>query len=332
MRKVVSVSKLHIAARFGLLSVVDKLVADDECISKFDSENSTALHEAAKEGFEDVVARLLEAKASATVKDCHGKTPLHYVQARGHTRVFDLLLEKACEEYVKGWDDEEQFLPKDRDMDEFFASYGSDQSGAVKESGQQSKETTFILACKRGKTALALALIVSGLSKTWASADGLFPVHFAIQSRSREILTFLLDFGGDPSGKTTSADQEPALHFAAKLGAYDAMVILLDYGADLMAVDAHQRTALFAALTTPETERALVVKLLLRHGVDVEAPDKDGRHILHEAARLGDMTVLEMLLSRVPDHNPKDSKGERPLDFARRAGQGAAARRLSRMD
>ncbi|MCJ1249068.1 hypothetical protein MMC30_006290 [Trapelia coarctata] len=103
------------------------------------------------------------------------------------------------------------------------------------------------------------------------------------------------------------------------------MATLLDSGADLTDVDAHQRTALFPALTAPEREREMMVKLLLSHGVDVEARDEDGRHILHEAARLGDMRILEMLLGRVQDHHPKDSKGESPLDFARGAGQEAAA-------
>ncbi|MCJ1249067.1 hypothetical protein MMC30_006289 [Trapelia coarctata] len=211
LRKVDSALQLHVAARFGLLSVVHKLAANDEAVSKLDSENSTALHEAAKEGFEDVVARLLEANASATAKDCHGKTPMHYAQARGHTGVFDLLLERACEGYVEAWDNEEQLPWGDEDMDGLFAFYGSDHSSAAKESGQHSKERALIVASKWGKTAVAFALIVSGVSATRESADGLFPVHLAIQSQSDKMLRLLLAFDADPSKKTTDADQEPAL-------------------------------------------------------------------------------------------------------------------------
>jgi len=83
---------------------------------------------------------------------------------------------------------------------------------------------------------------------------------------------------------------------------------------------------LLYATTRGEVETA---KQLIAHGVDVNArTSRSGWTALMEAARLGDYSMVEMLLTQGAQPNVQSKSGETPLSFARKSGNHEVVRLL----
>jgi ankyrin repeat protein len=115
-----------------------------------------------------------------------------------------------------------------------------------------------------------------------------------------------------------------ALHFAAFGGRPRVAELLLARGApvDAIAKNHFGNTPLQVGLLTGQGE---VARVLLAHGADVNFKQSEGVTALHEAAQLGDVGVVRMLLDAGADPNAKTGKlddgrdGVSPLDLARKA-------------
>ena len=89
------------------------------------------------------------------------------------------------------------------------------------------------------------------------------------------------------------------------------------------AAEAHGADVARAAAAAQESARkaaAAEAELLLAHGADVNARDKDGETYLHHAAKAGTGKEAELLLAHGADVNAKDSSGRTPLHYAARYG------------
>ncbi|KAI9045415.1 purine and uridine phosphorylase [Aspergillus affinis] len=71
------------------------------------------------------------------------------------------------------------------------------------------------------------------------------------------------------------------------------------------------------------------VELLLRHDVDINARDKDGRTALHEASEMGHSTVVQILLENKADASVKDRCGWTALRKASSHGHDEVTRQLT---
>lgn len=281
--KINSMSKVHIAARFGVTALIDEWAADSAGACEQDSEGSNPLHEAAKEGFEDVLERLLKDKRLSVLgMNIYKKTPLHYAKARGHPRSFSLMFENACMDIRKDYN---EFL-KIEDGEDFIPYYSINCNG-ISDNPERSKELALIKAINRQKEDLAIVLLSGDV---------------------------------DPSCK--DEEQVPALHLAARHGMTSVVEGLLDQGADPLSLDGQGRTVLLSALETSDSPRTYdMMRFLLRQGVDLDRRDAKGRHVLHVAAQMGNKRILELLMFRMEDYSPRDNEGNTPLDYAREAGR-----------
>lgn len=130
-------------------------------------------------------------------------------------------------------------------------------------------------------------------------------------------------------GASISHDGWTPLHLAAHFGQLAIVDLLLSHGADVDARSANGlgNTPLHAALAGGH--RATAERLVERRA-DVNAVEEGGYTPLHQAADLGDVELVRMLLARGARIEAKTDEDQTPQDLARAKGHTAVAEQLSR--
>ncbi|HUU92884.1 MAG TPA: ankyrin repeat domain-containing protein [Phycisphaerae bacterium] len=120
-----------------------------------------------------------------------------------------------------------------------------------------------------------------------------------------EIGEMLLRHGANPD-QTGLRDRNPAIELAAWFGHEAFVRLLLAHGVDLDAGDMDGDTALMSA---SERGHERVVDLLLGHGADVSLSNRFGCTALHKAAAGGYESIVVALLAHGADVNASDYRG-----------------------
>ncbi|KAI4124617.1 MAG: hypothetical protein LQ347_005677 [Umbilicaria vellea] len=115
------------------------------------------------------------------------------------------------------------------------------------------------------------------------------------------------------------------LHMAARYGHGFLARLLLEHGAQVMATDKQCRTALHLAASTPYCD---VIELLLDHNSDIAANDNQGSTALHIASKNAQEEIVMLLLSKGASIAAKDSRGTTPLHGAASTGGAAVVELL----
>lgn len=189
-------------------------------------------------------------------------------------------------------------------------------------------------------TAKMWKLLDAGADPNEKAVDGRTPLIVAVQNGSLEIVRLLLDHKADVNAKNEDGETalmsasgsyddnsaivrlllengadpnvagtngETALHKAASSNNAATMRLLLERGANSNARDSQQDTPLlkvtlslhgFQYQAKPEH-----IELLLSHGADVNAADKDGNTALYEAIRGSDVELVRTLVTHGADLN-----------------------------
>ena len=197
-------------------------------------------------------------------------------------------------------------------------------------------------------------LLESNLSLATAPTEtGDTPLMISVYYGAKDITELLLSSGANLSlfeaaatGRTERVreilEEEPerlnsyshdgwtALHLAAFFGPLETVEYLLSLGADwtLLAQNGMGNMPLHAALAARRHEAAKI--LLVKHGTDINLPDKSGWTPLHLAAANGDQVLAEVLVTRGADLNALNNNGQTPLDLAQEHGQAEIAAMLKR--
>ena len=117
-------------------------------------------------------------------------------------------------------------------------------------------------------------------------------------------------------GDTSLGEGATPLLRAAKTNDLVVMRMLLEGGAD-PTLTLKDRTT--AAMITNNLE---AIKLLVEHGLDVNAFNTNGQTIAHNAAGRGGNEILQYIASKGARLDKKDKQGRTPLDIASGAGGG----------
>lgn len=92
------------------------------------------------------------------------------------------------------------------------------------------------------------------------------------------------------------------LHLASYYGDPDKVRVLLAHGADVNAVDIDGNNALYLALNTPEQYHShKILKMLRANGVNINHQNNKGWTVLHRACLLGEIRLVDLVLSFKPD-------------------------------
>ena len=119
-----------------------------------------------------------------------------------------------------------------------------------------------------------------------------------------------LEFGHPVSWQNT-----PLIR-AAKANDIPVMKQLLDGGAD-PTITLKDRTTTAMIASSLEA-----IKLLVEHGVDINAFNANGQSVLHNAAGRGSLDVIQYAADRGARLDRKDKQGRIPLDIAQGTGGG----------
>ena len=118
------------------------------------------------------------------------------------------------------------------------------------------------------------------------------------------------------AGDTSLGDGATPLLRAAKTNDLAVMRLLLEGGADPMLTLKDRTTA---GMITNSLD---AIKLLVEHGMDVNAFNTNGQTIAHNAAGRGANAVIQYIAEKGARLDKKDKQGRTPLDIASGAGGG----------
>jgi uncharacterized protein len=189
---------LMIAAKYGDLTSVRRLLKAGADANARSPMGNTALHFAAGHGHLQVVEALLDAHADANASDPNGYTPLHAAVHGDDVRVVNALI--AAHADVNARTKRENVTPLLESIDMNY-----------------------------GKPEITLALIQAGADVNVVESDGNTALSIAMTESSNEVVEALLKKGADPNSLVHN--QRP-LHVAAEYGYDETIKVLLRYGAD----------------------------------------------------------------------------------------------------
>eukprot|EP00752_Nemacystus_decipiens_P008626 g7703.t1 len=239
----------HLAAVETLLSAgadLDPRKNDDD--TKSDGRD-TALHFAAYHGHDTVVAALLRGGAGKDGLDCDGATALMLAAAEGELPAVETLLSASA--------DVHHHSPVD--------GYTALHDAAVE-----------------GHDEILAALLRSGADKNSLDSEGRTPLAVAAANDHLAAVEILLAAGTDLTIRTTDDDHYSAFDTAAMWGHARVVEAFLRLGQDARALNAETgMNALHVACFHRYRGLHDVVDLLLRHGADETALDRDGHRPVH---------------------------------------------------
>ena len=132
-------------------------------------------------------------------------------------------------------------------------------------------------------------------------------------ARDPEMLLFLIEDLGLDVNNVEEGNNTPLLENVVA-GEVAMTKILLDHGARTDSrIGLWDQTPLHLAV---ERDQAEILALLLEHGAEIEARDKDGRTALHLAADQGSLDAVRMLIAAGADLDARDDIDRTPQDLA----------------
>lgn len=185
-------------------------------------------------------------------------------------------------------------------------------------SGGDGDWTQLHQAAKGGDIAEVKHLIDGGADVNAKAADGVTPLHFAVQNQSEVALTLVLALvkAGANIDAKGALDMTP-MHVAVENRAEVALTLVLALvkaGADINAKGIGGRMPLHLAIYHGRTEVALA---LIKEGADVNAKIEDGNVTpMHAAAYKGHIEVVRALVKAGADLHASTNDGQTPLDIA----------------
>lgn len=302
---------LHLAASYGNVKVAQLLLAkgsDTEAVNKLankpfnnstpfesytqtlfrlntNSQGNTSLHLAVLNGHHEMVELLLDHRASITAMNGMGSTPLKLAVITDKVAMAQLLLDKGAVDTINMGD----IPPLHQAIDQ-------DNFDMVK------------LLLERGANIEA------------TDRDQNTPLQKTITGEKVEIAKFLFSYGANP--RITRPDGDSILHLSARanMPAPNLTSLFIERGGLVNTLNMFNRTPLSYVEHSSDNQ---VAEILRKHGgINVTGNYLQREHPLHEAIIDNDIAVIQLILNQgnPPDINQGDANGVTPLHLATMLG------------
>jgi ankyrin repeat protein len=288
------ITPLYAAAENGHVEAFDFLSVKWPTVEATTKQKWLPIHAAALNGHLEIATRLLDRENIGAV-DVYGRTALHLAASGGHLD----LVRKLCEISLRLGIMIDQDC-RDMDVDSHHAP--------------QYCITPLFLAVSRGHFEVVEFLVSIGASTKVTSFYGSTLLHQAAH-KSSKVFNFLLLHGLDPCRTNLRGDFP--FHTAAANGNVEVVEYYLELARNdsfnIDTVNVYNETALVSAIDGKQTEVALK---LIEGNANCNLLDIGGRSPLMEAARIGDLAILETLLKHGVDVNTTDARNMTTLHQA----------------
>lgn len=308
---------LHACVRWDAKNSAMKLIQLKSDVNAQNLAGKTPLSQAARSSRIAMATLLLDNGASIDAYDATGRTVLMDAIQSGNESIVSLLLRKGASPLVQ-----EMY---GRNAYHEAAESGNielitliQNAGGNPLSRDSHGTTPFTLSLDKGEEVIRAVL---GTDSRLIDSDGNTPLHIAIEKRaSPSILSLLLSMNFPVNNR--NREGIIPLVMATKYGMKEHVQLLLEKGADMYLSDNSGECALSIALTRQTNLLDSIVK------TSVTKVDIAGEGILHYAARLADISVLQKVLSMGLDRQARNISGETPRDIAIRWQKAEAAELL----
>ena len=312
-------TSLHSAARGGHLGVVKLLLEHDADIEARNRYEETPLIRAAINDQAEIVGFLIDHGANIEAEDHQGFTALHRTVRHGRSAAFAMLLEKGAHLGTKGENGKtllHSVVTEDRiDMLRILLGLNVDL-----ESQDHEGLTPLHDAASYGKESAVLLLLDKGAHLQSKTKHNETPLHKAAWEGNVNAMRALINRGADLEAENDL--RQTPLHMAVQGGKENAVRLLLSLDVNIEAPNMEGETPLFAAIYTNKKSKN-IVQLLLDNGASIEARTTgfdEGWTVLHSAAIVDNVKLVQMILDRGLDVNVTDASGLTPLGLATARG------------
>lgn len=344
--KALSMSALLVAARFGLVALVPRLLVDGHDPSVRDCSGWTPLHEAVRQTDFSMAQALVDGHARLDLADNSGKLPIHYAMLSAQAR-----LDKPSK--AKQMDDIFRFLMRSSAHSQIEASFKlakarpfetKIQDGRAPDSRSPdglallpailegvddrelllrhfillefgasfgddrdiSLEKEYLKAVRDNNRANVLILLESNVNPNTLDSGGVPALHLAIENGFEDIVQIIMCRNGNVSICKAEFPRESALQCAVRLGKTQLARLLLSKSLDLEYHDGNKVSALSLAVRQKNVD---MVRLLLRFKAELKSENPERPTVLFDAVDTHDLETAESLLDQYVDLEAKNGQG-----------------------
>ena len=319
-------------------SLISLLVEYGAEVDSRDANGATALHYISLMEDLEVAWVLLDHGADVNAKDNWHRTPLHQVSGTAwdssdedRFSVAQLFVECGADLNAQDKDHRTplhsaSYYPGPK-LVQMLLDHGANVN-AVDNSGRTPLHQAFCYdsAFREARYSVAKLLVVHGADVNARDKDHETPLHLSSYSSETEGVHILLDYGADINAKNIQGQTplhrafkfEPEMHID-HLNRYVPARLLVARGADVNARDEDLMMPFHLATRIPELD---IMRMLLDHGMYVNAGDFHGRTVLHRVLAAKDYSdeyhfgVVQLLVERGAEVNTLDRYFDTPLHLA----------------
>jgi ankyrin repeat protein len=239
--------------------------------------------------------------------------PLLAALVRKHVGVAEILLEHGANVDIRGVGEQTPLHKTIRDgaIVQFLLNKGADVNCQ-----KDDLCTPLHLAVRGGHLKVARVLLEHGANFDLTDNMGKTPLYLLFDgggNQATQLAQYLLEYGADVNTRTMNG--WTPLHKASFRGWIEISRILLDHGANVNAENQGETPLhLVSRRDYSYTQRGVdMAQLLLQHGIDIHAQDKNHDTALHSAAFRGRLEITQVLLNHDANPSTENDKYDSPL-------------------